>query len=89
MVVSSTLQELCKQAEKDRMAQEAHHLSLYQRYKVEQADRDYSKYYQMAAAILNQVVDLATKFAEYRELTEKLVPFDMLIFYFLFAFMGC
>ena len=50
---------------------EAHHLALYKQHKAEQAERDYRKHYQMCWAMTQQAVDLATKIAEYRELTEK------------------
>lgn len=62
---------MCKLAEKDRLAYEAHHLALYRQHKAEQAELNYHKHYQIASSIMNQILDLATKIAEYRELTEK------------------
>ena len=67
---------LAKQAEKDRLAREAHHLKLYKQHKAQQAELNYRKHYQLAASILDQILDLTSKMAEYRELTEKLVSFS-------------
>lgn len=67
------IQVLEKQAEKDRLAREEHHLKLYKQYKKEQAELNYRKHYQHVASIMDQILDLTTKIAEYRELTEKLV----------------
>lgn len=67
------IQVLEKQAEKDRLAREEHHLKLYKQYKKEQAELNYLKHYQHVASIMDQILDLTTKIAEYRELTEKLV----------------
>ena len=64
-------QELSKQAEKEKKACEAHHLMLYRQHKAEQAEINYRKHYQLASSIMDQILDLTTKIAEYRELTEK------------------
>ena len=55
----------------DRQAAEAHHLRLYRQHKAEQAELNYRKHYQLAASIMDQILNLTTKIAEYRELTEK------------------
>ena len=64
-------QELSKQAEKEKQACEAHHLNLYRQHKAEQAEMNYRKHYQLASSIMDQILDLTSKIAEYRELTEK------------------
>ena len=65
------IQALAKQGEKERKALELHHLKLYQQHKSQQAELNYQKNYQLAASIVDQILDLSTKMAEYRELTEK------------------
>ena len=65
------VQALAKQGEKERKALELHHLKLYQQHKSQQAELNYQKNYQLAASIVDQILDLSTKMAEYRELTEK------------------
>ena len=64
-------QELTKQEEKEKQAIEAHHLMLYRQHKAEEAEVNYRKHYQLASSIMDQILDLTTKIAEYRELTEK------------------
>jgi adenylate kinase family enzyme len=65
---------LAKQGEKERRALELHHLKLYRQHKAQQAELNYRKHYQLAASIVDQMLDFSTKIAEYRVLTENMVP---------------
>lgn len=46
-------------------------MTLYKQHKAEEAELNYHKHYQIASSVMDQILDLATKIAEYRELTEK------------------
>ena len=63
-------QELARQEEEEKRARLKHHLSLHRQYLSDRAKQHYQKNYQLCHQIILQLVDFATKMAEYREVTQ-------------------
>uniref|UniRef100_X1Z7B7 Calponin-homology (CH) domain-containing protein n=1 Tax=Capitella teleta TaxID=283909 RepID=X1Z7B7_CAPTE len=71
---------LNREAEHSRLAkleyieQTKNDLDLHNKIMAERAEQRYKKHYDMSSDILSDIVDFSTKVAEYRELTNKLLP---------------
>lgn len=57
--------------EKEKRERLRHHKEIYQRNMAEKAERSYQKNFIMCHMVVLQILDLATKIAHYRELTNK------------------
>ncbi|XP_066298432.1 sperm flagellar protein 2-like isoform X6 [Branchiostoma lanceolatum] len=66
--------ELAQLAKLEYIEQTKAEQELHDRIAAERAEQRYRKHYDMCMEVTLQIVDYATKFGEYRELTEKLVP---------------
>ncbi|XP_013370455.1 PREDICTED: sperm flagellar protein 2 isoform X2 [Chinchilla lanigera] len=69
---------LAKQAKIDSEEQTFREKELYAQIAVERAQARYTKHYRMCEEILDQIIDLSTKVADYRMLTNNLIPLKMM-----------
>ncbi|XP_043925933.1 sperm flagellar protein 2 [Protopterus annectens] len=65
---------LAKQARLDNEDEIRKQIELHDKIAAEHAEAKYRKHYRICQEILDQITDLATKSAEYRELTHNLIP---------------
>ncbi|KAM5330010.1 sperm flagellar protein 2 [Glossophaga mutica] len=65
---------LAKQAKLDFEEQAAREREIHEQIAVERAQARYQKHYIICASILDQILDLSTKVADYRMLTNNLIP---------------
>ncbi|XP_008990422.4 sperm flagellar protein 2 isoform X2 [Callithrix jacchus] len=69
---------LAKQAKIDFEEQILREKRYHEQIAVERAQACYKKHYSICAEILDQIVDLSTKVADYRMLTNNLIPYKMM-----------
>ncbi|XP_063114134.1 sperm flagellar protein 2 isoform X3 [Cavia porcellus] len=69
---------LAKQAKIDFEEQILREKKVYEQIAVERAQARYRKHYKMCEEILDQILDLSFKVADYRILTNNLIPFKMM-----------
>ncbi|XP_006902188.1 PREDICTED: sperm flagellar protein 2 [Elephantulus edwardii] len=69
---------LAKQAKIDFEEQALREKALHEQIAVERAQARYQKHYLLCAEILDHILDLSTKMADYRMLTDNLIPFKMM-----------
>ncbi|KAM6156501.1 sperm flagellar protein 2 [Erethizon dorsatum] len=69
---------LAKQAEIDFEEQILREKEVHEQIAVERAQARYAKHYKICEDILDQILDLSTKVADYRMLTNKLIPLKMM-----------
>ncbi|XP_030669824.1 sperm flagellar protein 2 [Nomascus leucogenys] len=69
---------LAKQAKIDFEEQFLKEKRLHDQIAVERAQARYKKHYSICAEILDQIVDLSTKVADYRMLTNNLIPYKLM-----------
>ncbi|KAF6127394.1 sperm flagellar 2 [Phyllostomus discolor] len=69
---------LAKQAKIDFEEQAARQREIHEQIAVERAEASYQKHYIMCASILDQILDLSTKVADYRMLTDNLIPYKLM-----------
>ncbi|XP_056402639.1 sperm flagellar protein 2 isoform X2 [Hyla sarda] len=74
LVAHGAQEALLKQAKVDREEEIQNAQKLYDHIAAERAKARYEKHYSTCRAVASQIVDLVTKIAEYRELTNKLIP---------------
>ncbi|XP_014637069.1 PREDICTED: sperm flagellar protein 2 isoform X2 [Ceratotherium simum simum] len=69
---------LAKQAKIDFEEQALREKELHEQIAVERAQARYKKHYAICAEILDQILDLSTKVADYRMLTNNLIPYKLM-----------
>lgn len=69
---------LAKQAKIDFAEQTLREKEIHEKISVERAQQRYKKHYGICAEILDQMLDLCTKVADYRLLTNNLIPHKMM-----------
>ncbi|XP_054543895.1 sperm flagellar protein 2 isoform X2 [Talpa occidentalis] len=69
---------LAKQAKIDFEEQALREKEVHEQIAVERAQARYKKHYSICAEILDQILDLSTKVADYRMLTNNLIPHKMM-----------
>ncbi|XP_052015953.1 sperm flagellar protein 2-like isoform X2 [Apodemus sylvaticus] len=69
---------LAKQAKIDFAEQTLREKEIHEKISVERAQERYEKHYGICAEILDQILDLCTKVADYRLLTNNLIPHKMM-----------
>ncbi|XP_032967176.1 sperm flagellar protein 2 isoform X3 [Rhinolophus ferrumequinum] len=69
---------LAKQAKIDSEEQALREKEAHEQIAVERAQARYKKHYLMCADIFDQILDLSTKVADYRMLTNNLIPYKMM-----------
>ncbi|XP_054439986.1 sperm flagellar protein 2 [Pteronotus mesoamericanus] len=69
---------LAKQAKIDFEEQAMREREIHEQIVVERAQARYQKHYVICAAILDQILDLSTKVADYRMLTNNLIPHKLM-----------
>ncbi|XP_015997924.2 sperm flagellar protein 2 isoform X3 [Rousettus aegyptiacus] len=69
---------LAKQAKIDFEEQAIREKEIHEQIAVERAQAHYKKHYLMCAEILDQILDLSTKVADYRMLTNNLIPHKLM-----------
>ncbi|XP_021039606.1 sperm flagellar protein 2 isoform X3 [Mus caroli] len=69
---------LAKQAKIDFAEQTLREKEIHEKISVERAQQRYEKHYGICAEILDQMLDLCTKVADYRLLTNNLIPHKMM-----------
>nr|XP_020851340.1 sperm flagellar protein 2 isoform X1 [Phascolarctos cinereus] len=65
---------LARQAKLEYEEQAQKEIEIHERITAERAQARYKKHYSMCAEILDHIIDFSTKVAEYRELTQNLIP---------------
>ncbi|KAM9095254.1 sperm flagellar protein 2-like [Sarcophilus harrisii] len=68
---------LAKQAKLEYEEQAQKEIEIHERIAAERAQARYKKHYSMCTEILDDIIDLSTKVAEYRNLTHKLITSSM------------
>ncbi|XP_060047846.1 sperm flagellar protein 2 [Erinaceus europaeus] len=69
---------LAKQAKIDFQEQALKEREIHEQIAVERAQAHYDKHYKICEGILDQILDLSTKVADYRLLTNNLIPFKLM-----------
>ncbi|VFV27941.1 kpl2 isoform cra_a [Lynx pardinus] len=69
---------LAKQAKIDFEEQALREKEIHEQIAVERAQARYKKHYTICAEILDQILDLSTKVADYRMLTDNLIPYKVM-----------
>ncbi|XP_012577207.1 PREDICTED: sperm flagellar protein 2 [Condylura cristata] len=69
---------LAKQAKIDFEEQALREKEVHEQIAVERAQARYEKHYSICAEILDQILDLSTKIADYRMLTNNLIPYKLM-----------
>uniref|UniRef100_A0A667FVX1 Sperm flagellar 2 n=2 Tax=Lynx canadensis TaxID=61383 RepID=A0A667FVX1_LYNCA len=69
---------LAKQAKIDFEEQALREKEIHEQIAVERAQARYKKHYTICADILDQILDLSTKVADYRMLTDNLIPYKVM-----------
>ncbi|XP_076973076.1 sperm flagellar protein 2 isoform X4 [Tamandua tetradactyla] len=69
---------LAKQAKIDFEEQALREKEVHEKIAVERAQARYEKHYSICAEILDHILDLSTKVADYRMLTNNLIPYKMM-----------
>uniref|UniRef100_A0A8C5K7S7 Calponin-homology (CH) domain-containing protein n=1 Tax=Jaculus jaculus TaxID=51337 RepID=A0A8C5K7S7_JACJA len=69
---------LAKQAKIDFEEQISREKEIHERISTERAQARYEKHYTICAEILDQILDLSTKVADYRMLTNNLIPYKLM-----------
>uniref|UniRef100_F7AB98 Sperm flagellar 2 n=1 Tax=Monodelphis domestica TaxID=13616 RepID=F7AB98_MONDO len=65
---------LARQAKLEYEEQAQKEIEIHERIAAERSQARYKKHYSMCTEILDNIIDLSTKIAEYRELTHNLIP---------------
>ncbi|XP_074138783.1 sperm flagellar protein 2 isoform X4 [Sminthopsis crassicaudata] len=69
---------LAKQAKLEYEEQAQKEIEIHERIAAERAQARYKKHYSMCTEILDDIIDLSTKVAEYRNLTHNLIPIKIM-----------
>uniref|UniRef100_A0A8C3VPU7 Sperm flagellar 2 n=1 Tax=Catagonus wagneri TaxID=51154 RepID=A0A8C3VPU7_9CETA len=69
---------LARQAKIDYEEQALREKEMHEQIAVERAQAHYEKHYSICAEILDQILDLSTKVADYRMLTNNLIPYKLM-----------
>ncbi|EPY73378.1 hypothetical protein CB1_011123001 [Camelus ferus] len=72
------LKALARQAKIDFEEQAIREKEIHEQIAVERAQARYKKHYSVCAEILDQILDLSTKVADYRMLTNNLIPYKLM-----------